>query len=306
MLPRRVARPWLRPPSLLAGALALLALWPLSGRATSRLTSQRFSVEGPRAGAREQAIAIWAEPTSADEKLPIVIAFHGKGESVLGPARGYAAWVERYGLSKAYAALLEAPLTPASFGGLVREHELSALNAELRGRAFQGVLAVGVYTPDLLADANDPDALSSYARWVAQVLVPKVQKTLPVASSAPRQAGVDGVSLGGMVALEVGLRHPDVFGAVGSMQPAIRGREPVLAALAEQARKAHHQQLRLLSSDGDPLLPVTRTLSQELRKRRIAHQLVITPGGHDYAFNRGPGAIELLHFHDRALRDAGP
>jgi iron(III)-salmochelin esterase len=111
------------------------------------------------------------------------------------------------------------------------------------------------------------------------------------------------VSLGGMVALEVGLRFPDVFGAVGAMQPAVRGREALLAALAEQARSKQHQNLRLLSSDRDPLLPVTQTLSQELRKRHVAHQLVVTPGGHDYAFNRGPGAIELLHFHDRALRE---
>jgi iron(III)-salmochelin esterase len=164
------------------------------------------------------------------------------------------------------------------------------------------VLVVGVYTPDLLADANDPVALASYADWVAGVLVPKVQKTFPVASTAPRQVGVDGVSLGGMVALEVGLRHPELFATVGTMQPAIRGREAALADLAQQARAKHHQQLRLLSSDNDPLLPVTKTLSSELRKRRITHELLVTPGGHDYAFNRGPGAVELLHFHDRALR----
>jgi enterochelin esterase-like enzyme len=88
------------------------------------------------------------------------------------------------------------------------------------------------------------------------------------------------------------------------MQPAVRGRESQLADLAELARSVQHRQrLRLLSSDADPLLPVTQELSQELRKRRIAHQLVVTPGGHDYAFNRGPGAIELLFFHDRALRE---
>jgi hypothetical protein len=58
-----------------------------------------------------------------------------------------------------------------------------------------------------------------------------------------------------------------------------------------------------LSSDKDPLLPVTKKLSEELRKRSIAHTLVVTPGGHDYAFNRGPGAVELLRFQERALRE---
>jgi iron(III)-salmochelin esterase len=302
---RLVARLWRRPaPELLALTLIAISAWPAAG--ASRLTSQRFSVEAPRGGARDQAIALWAQPDDPDEKLPVVVAFHGKGESVLGPERGYAAWVDRYGLSRAYAALLEGPLSAAAFGGLVRDDELTALNAELRAHAFRGVLAVGVYTPDLMAEADDPAALAAYARWVGDVLIPKVHKTFPVASSGGRQLGVDGVSLGGMVALEVGLRLPELVGAVGTMQPAIRGREAALAELAAQARSKHHQQLRLLSSDADPLLGVTRTLSSELRKRHVAHQLVVTPGGHDYAFNRGPGAIELLHFHDRALREPSP
>ncbi|MDB4986398.1 MAG: hypothetical protein JWN04_1576 [Myxococcaceae bacterium] len=266
------------------------------------LSIVRFGLAGV-AGVREQVIAVWSKPRSSEDKLPIVVAFHGKGESALGPARGYAAWVDRYGLGHAYAALLGAPLTASAFGGLVRPSELNALNEELRAHAFQGVLTVGVYTPDLLGAVNEPEKLQRYAEWVAHQLVPEVQRKLPVASTTPRQVGVDGVSLGGMVALEVGLRFPEVFGAVGSMQPAVRGREALLAALAEQARAKQHQNLRLLSSDRDPLLGVTQTLSSELRKRHVAHQLVVTPGGHDYAFNRGPGAIELLHFHDRALRE---
>jgi dienelactone hydrolase len=298
MLPRRVVPRSLR---RLAELLLLLAAWPVS--AASPLNSQRFSVDAPKGSGREQAVALWAPPAQEGEQLPIVVAFHGKGESVLGPARGYSAWVDRYGLGNAYSALLAPPLTADAFGGLVRDTELASLNAELAGHAFQGVLAVGVYTPDLLPEARDSEALESYASWVADVLVPRIQKTLPVASTQPRQVGVDGVSLGGMVALEVGLRHPQVFGSVGSMQPAIRGREAALADLAAQARATEHQHIRLLSSDADPLLPVTRTLSSELRKRHVAHQLLVTPGGHDYAFNRGPGAIELLRFHDRALRE---
>lgn len=297
MLPSRVVPRLLR---RLPELLCVLAAWPVA--AATPLRSQRFSIDAAN-GRHEQALALWAPPTRADEQLPIVIAFHGMGESKLGPARGYAAWVERYGLARAYDALLAPPVTAEAFGGLVRERELSSLNGELRAHAFRGVLAVGVYTPDLLARAEDPEALEHYASWVAEVLVPRIRQALPIASREPRKVGVDGVSLGGMVALEVGLRHPKVFAAVGSMQPAIRGREAQLADLAARARAVERQHIRLLSSDADPLLPVTRTLSSELRKRRVGHQLLVTPGGHDYAFNRGPGAIELLHFHDRALRD---
>jgi enterochelin esterase-like enzyme len=193
-----------------------------------------------------------------------------------------------------------------AFGGLVRDAQLQALNADLKARAFKGVLVVGVYTPDLMAEVDHPERIDAYAAWVAQKLVPKALRMFPVLSQQPRAAGVDGVSLGGMVALEVGLRHPEVFASVGTMQPAIRGREAELAARAEQAQRRFPQTLRLLSSDHDPLLDTTRKLSEELRKRHVAHTLEVTPGAHDYAFNQGPGAIQLLYFHDRALRREGP
>lgn len=252
---------------------------------------------------REPAIAVWPRgKLGKAERLPQVVAFHGKGESKLGPERGYRAWVERYGLTRAYEALLGGLLVRDAFGGLVRDAELKALNAELKQRAFKGVFVVGVYTPDLLAEVEHPERIDAYAEWVAKKLVPKVQRMFPVVSDAPRSAGVDGVSLGGMVALEVGLRYPDVFASVGSMQPAIRGREAELAERAARAQAVAPQAIRLLSSDKDPLLETTRKLSEELRSRRVPHDLKVTPGGHDYAFNQGPGAIELLHFHDRALR----
>ena len=167
---------------------------------------------------------------------------------------------------------------------------------------FKGVFVVGVYTPDLLGELERPERIEAYAEWVAKKLVPKTRRMFPVVDNAPRSVGVDGVSLGGMVALEVGLRFPEVFASVGSMQPAIRGREAELAERAAKAQQVSPQALRLLSSDKDPFLPATRTLSEELRKRHVSHTLQVMPGGHDYAFNQGPGSIELLHFHDRALR----
>lgn len=269
------------------------------GRTPRTVASLRFGVRGPSGS--EQAIAVWPIPTSASEKLPILIALHGKGESQLGPARGYAAWVERYGLRRAYEAMLSGALSPASFGGLVREGDLAVRNADLRNRPYEGLLVVGVYTPDV--QGADVDR---FATWVARELLPQIQKAFPFASTAPRQVGIDGVSLGGALALEVAARFPEVFGSVGALQPAISGRESAFAALLDRARRVRPQAIRLMSSDADPYLPATRQLSQTLRTLRISHDLVVTPGGHDYAFNRGPGAIELLRFHDLALRQVRP
>lgn len=107
--------------------------------------------------------------------------------------------------------------------------------------------------------------------------------------------------MGGRVALEVGFSHPEAFGAVGGIQPAIRGDEEALATMAAEAARANPARVRLLSSDGDPFLEPTRRLSAALGERQLAHTLTVVPGPHDYAFNRGPGSLELLLFHDRAL-----
>ncbi len=290
--------------AILVLALGVGAGWPLPGSSRAQpslVQTARFSVPGPD-GQTQGGVAVWPRERTHAERFPIVIAFHGMGEARAGAARGFLAWPDKYGLIEAYDALLRPPLTRVAFGGLVRDADLAALNAELSARPLQGVFVVGVYTPDLLVEEGREQRLSAYAHWVANVLVPRVRAVFPVTSATARQVGVDGVSLGGMVALEVFVRHPDVFGAVGSIQPAIGGEEAQLAERLATSAGAHPVALRLLSSDADPLLPVTRKLSTELRKRQVPHTLVVTPGGHDYAFNRGPGAIELVRFHSRALR----
>jgi pimeloyl-ACP methyl ester carboxylesterase len=281
--------------------LSLAALFPQAPALadTALVKSSRFSVTGPD-GSKQAAIGIWPRQRDGGERFPVVFAFHGMGESKSGPERGYLAWPEKYGLFEAYDAVLSPPVSAQAFGGLVRDAELQALNRRLAKRAFDGVFVVGVYTPEFAEEGREA-ALDAFAAWLVNTLLPRVLDVFPVANPEPRTAGVDGVSLGGMVALEVGLRHPEVFGAVGTMQPAVRGREVALAERAAQAMQKQPFAMRLLSSDGDPLLPVTRKLSEELRKRTVPHELVVTKGGHDYAFNRGPGAFELLSFHDRAL-----
>jgi enterochelin esterase-like enzyme len=286
---------------VMLGAAAFLGP-PRETRAEGKLQTVRFAIHGPT-GERQSAIAVWPTERPHDERWPIVIAFHGMGESRQGPEKGYRAWVERYGLGPAFEALLGNNLTKDDFGGLVRDEELRIANDELKARPFRGVFVVGIYTPDLLAEVAHPEKIDAYAGWVAKRLVPKVRDTFPVASQVEREVSVDGVSLGGMVALEVGLRYPEVFGAVGAIQPAVRGREAEFADRAVKAGAKRAQAIRLLSSDKDPLLPVTRKLSEELRSRHVAHTLIVAPGEHDYAFNQGPGSIELLRFSDRSLRD---
>ncbi len=230
------------------------------------------------------------------ERLPIVVALHGQGEARRGPERGFLGWFSDYHLPDAFAALARGRLTSADYQGFARPEHLAARNAALAAQPFGGLLIVTPYTPDLMAEPPGGEAIVAYGAWIAGPVLAAVREAVPFAAQGREATGIDGVSLGGMLALEVGLRHHDAFATVGGIQPAVRGRVDALVPLADGT-----QRLRLLSSDDDPFLGVTRELSDGLRGRHVEHDLVVTPGPHGYDYNRGPGGIELLYFHDRAL-----
>ena len=62
--------------------------------------------------------------------------------------------------------------------------------------------------------------------------------------------------------------------------------------------------LRLLTSSRDYFRTAIRATSAAWTDAGVAHELVDIPGPHDYPFNRGPGAIEMLLWHDRVLARA--
>jgi enterochelin esterase-like enzyme len=251
-------------------------------------TDQRVLVTFPRrADGREHA---------PHERLPLVIALHGQGEARRGAERGFLGWVTDYHLPDAFAALQRGVLTEADYQSFVRSEHLAARNAALHAHPFRGLVVVTPYTPDLMAEPPGGEQLRAYGDWLVGPMLAAVRAELPFVAQTRAGTGIDGVSLGGMIALEVGLRHSAELATVGGIQPAVRDRVAALAASAEG-----NQRIRLLSSDDDPFLGVTRELSGALQARHIDHDLVVTPGPHGYDFNRGPGGLELLYFHDRAL-----
>ena len=231
------------------------------------------------------------------ERWPVVVALHGLGEVALGTERGYLGWNVQYGLPKAFEALMRGRLTTADYGGFVRPAQLERRNAALAAAAFPGIAVITPFVPDLLAPERAED-LARYEAWVAGPMLAQVRAAYPGIAQTRAGTGIDGVSMGGRIALSTGLRHPEVFGSVGGIQPAVRGDAETLAGLASIENP---QYIRLLSSDGDPFLPATRELSTAFRGRGVTHDLVVVPGPHAYEFNRGPGGIELLVFHAGVL-----
>jgi hypothetical protein len=236
-----------------------------------------------------------------DRRYPLLVALHGRGEARKGPLRGGRGWPEDYALTAMIARFAAPPLTAADLGGAPSTERLAALNDGLARRPFGGLVVACPYVPDL--EMYDDAALDAYGAFVTGELLPRLQREAPVWGT-PATTGLDGVSLGGRVALHVGLSAPAAFGAVGGIQPAVRAEEgprwAERAAAARRARPSLH--LRLLTSDGDYFRAAVAAVSAAWTAAGVAHEHLVVPGGHDYAFNRGPGAAELLAFAHASLR----
>ncbi|HJL29804.1 MAG TPA: hypothetical protein RMI62_12085, partial [Polyangiaceae bacterium LLY-WYZ-15_(1-7)] len=286
---------------LAALGLAISAAWPARGQERSEHVHHRLlRVEQWDGEAGRVLLTYPRREDYADhppgERYPLVVALHGLGEARKGTRLGPLGWAVDYALPDAFAALGRGRLTRGDYGGMVTDAHLAAVNEALGRAPFRGVAVVAPYTPAL--GGAPEEELEAYLAWLAGPLLEQVRAQFPQVAQTAAGTGVDGVSLGGWLALEAGVRHPEAFGAVGGIQPAIRDRVEAIGARAEGLRG---KPIRLLTSEADPYLAPTRALSRRLRGAALPHSLIVTPGDHSYAYNRGPGAVELLRFHDRVL-----
>lgn len=239
----------------------------------------------------------------------VLVALHGMGETV-SPEIGARGWVDRYRLDRAMRRLAEPPLTADDYEGFVTSDRLAEANRALAARPFRGLTVVCPYLPRGIGGSPTYD---QYADWLREVLLARVRSELfsgtdhadaggPEAWRA--NTGIDGVSLGGITALRVGLLAADTFGVVGALQPAI----PTggAAALADEVdRRLAGRPLRVVTSREDAYRAAVLELDQALSARSVPHELLVAEGPHDYAWNRGPGALEMLLWHDRRLNRDG-
>lgn len=246
-------------------------------------------------------VPTWLEP---GERLPVLFALHGRGEAVKGPELGAMGWPRDYALLRAIERVCAPPLTTADFETFVEPRRLAEVNRDLGARPFSGVVVICPYLPDLELRGK-PGPIREYGRYLLESLLPRARRELPVVPS-PAATGIDGVSLGGAVALRVGLGNADQFGAVGTLQAAIgEDQVPELSDLARAARARNPKlALRLLTSKEDYFRRAIGAQSQAWRAAGVDHEYLDLPGPHDYPFNRGPGAIEMLLWHDRVLARA--
>ena len=272
--------------------------------AANNLAAQELTWDYPSTpfGPMQVVVSVPARKTAA-ERLPVLIALHGRGETRKGPERGARGWIDDYWLPRALARLKAPPLTERDLLGMVDRARLGAINQSLTARPYQGLIVVCPYTHEALAGKGGFEAAEPFGRFLVDQVLGRVQRETP-ALPGPGAVGIDGVSLGGRGALLVGLALPEAFGSVGTLQAAF-DREDA-EGLAQAAKRASAQNpklsLRLLTSDDDYFLDANRAISRAFQAAEVRHRFVVVPGVHDYAFNRGPGVYEMLLHHDRALR----
>ena len=253
-------------------------------------------------GSRGRVVVLLAR---ADEsvRVPVVVALHGRGEALKGPVRGPDGWPRDYALARAMGRVFAPPLATSDFEGLITGERLRSINARLVERPFRGLAVLSPFLPDFDWNAPSDELVRSYARFLLDEVVARARRELPVLGT-PSATGIDGVSLGGAMALRVGLRYPKEFGAVGTLQCAL---QPGFAgALAREAFRARRENpalaLRVATSVDDSFKESNRALSDAFTAPGVTHTFADHLGPHDYVWNRGPGSYELLLFHDASLR----
>jgi len=267
------------------------------------LPAQEITWDYPTTELGPMRVVVLIPEREADERLPVLVALHGRGEALKGPELGARGWVDDYTLPATVERLHRPPITLDDLHGFADEARLARLNASLVQRPYQGLIVVCPYTPDTLPADESIDKALPLARFVVETVLPRAYRETP-AIGTPESTGVDGVSLGGRAALGIGLLRPKAFAVVASLQAALRSDNS--ADFLRRAREAKAEKpelyVRLLTSSDDYFLKANQLLAADLSAAGIRTELINIPGPHDYEFNRGPGGYEMLMFHDRVLR----
>ncbi len=231
-------------------------------------------------------------------KYPLVIAFGGAGECIRSPRDGALAWLYYYKTDEAIRALANNRVTPDNFRGLVTPLHLNNFNRKLKNRPYGGIILACPSSPLLspMVGLEYPE----YEEYIMDELIPALKKRYRVADG---RVGVDGVSMGGARSMYYGFKYPEVFSSIGSIQGAFGLYFDIYRHFIERhSETLKKRSIQLVTSDHDPMAPSVEKMHQLLVEHSIRHLYLKLAGPHGYIFNQGPGALELLVFHDHALR----
>jgi predicted alpha/beta superfamily hydrolase len=108
-------------------------------------------------------------------------------------------------------------------------HLLDAMNAVDR------VVVVGIHSGDRMGEYTKP-GYEAYARSVVEEVKPEVDRKIRVLDS-PRETGVIGSSLGGVVSFYMAWEHPEVFGYAACMSSTFSHKDDLIDRVLSEPRR---------------------------------------------------------------------
>lgn len=152
-------------------------------------------------------------------------------------------------------------------------------------------IAEGAWPPFVLVMPLQPEPLftqsdggpGSYEDELLHGLLPFVEAAYGL-DPRPQARALAGISRGGVWALAVGLRHPEVFGGVAGLSPAlsVNRARPAYDPLAfAQAGGPFPPRIFLTAGERDWARWGTERLSRTLVQAGAEHAWILAPGGHD-------------------------
>lgn len=168
------------------------------------------------------------------------------------------------------------------------ENHWSDLGVE---QVLEQMVRQGETTPTILVMPGIPDALNvhsdggpgSYEQEFLEGLLPFIEANYP-ADSAASQRALAGISRGGVWALEISLRNPELFVQAAALSPALhvnRPRQSYDPFFILREAQAFPEQIFLSAGEDEPAFRIpTQTLAQDLQARGANVQLLIVEGNH--------------------------
>jgi enterochelin esterase-like enzyme len=150
----------------------------------------------------------------------------------------------------------------------------------------------GKWSPFIIVMPRQPDPLftstdggpGSYEEEMVDGLIAFIDQTYATEASQDSRL-LAGVSRGGVWALEITLRHPELFDAVAALSPALHvnyARPPYDPMLLAKENAALPKRIFLSAGDRESAFRAkTEAFSQLVEGSGVELQLVISPGGHD-------------------------
>jgi enterochelin esterase-like enzyme len=148
----------------------------------------------------------------------------------------------------------------------------------------------GSWPPFLIIMPRQPQPLlshtdggpGSYEEEMLEGLIPFIDHTFSTVAK-PAARGIAGISRGGVWALEIGFRHPELFGSIAALSPAlsVNSARPEYDPLQIAAQGPLPQgRILLLAGQDDWAKDSTTSLAETLAARGQAATLLLPPGAH--------------------------